>query len=185
MAGELSSDLLNQQLNEVRLDKDNILERLQIAETARFELQKMVTTLKEKHEDHVSSIDEKFEDSKVSNYRTTLVVLVVSRYYFQRSFSVESNVHWFQLNVQNITEEFHKCRDTEISRIQGIHEKTLQLENRLTEFENEKSNSTNDLSALIERDEYTKKSLAKVFTKVDEMDAKLDSVASGKFGHQF
>ena len=65
MAGELSSDLLNQQLNEVRLDKDNILERLQIAETARFELQKMVTTLKEKHDDHVSSIDEKFEDSKV------------------------------------------------------------------------------------------------------------------------
>ena len=60
----------------------------------------------------------------------------------------------------------------------------MQLENRLTEFENEKSNSTNDLSALIERDEYTKKSLAKVFTKVDEMDAKLDSVASGKFDHQ-
>ena len=60
----------------------------------------------------------------------------------------------------------------------------MQLENRLTEFENEKSNSTNDLSALIERDEYTKKSLAKVFTKVDEMDAKLDSVASGKFSHQ-
>ena len=67
MAGELSSDLLNQQLNEVRLDKDNILERLQIAETARFELQKMVTTLKEKHDDHVSTIDEKFEDSKVSD----------------------------------------------------------------------------------------------------------------------
>ena len=77
MAGELSSDLLNQQLNEVRLDKDNILERLQIAETARFELQKMVTTLKEKHEDHVSSIDEKFEDSKVSDYRITVVVYTV------------------------------------------------------------------------------------------------------------
>ena len=77
MAGELSSDLLNQQLNEVRLDKDNILERLQIAETARFELQKMVTTLKEKHEDHVSSIDEKFEDSKVSNFRTTVVVYII------------------------------------------------------------------------------------------------------------
>ena len=49
----------------------------------------------------------------------------------------------------------------------------------MTEFESERSNSTNDLSALIERDEYTKKSLAKVFTKVDEMDAKLDGVASG------
>ena len=51
----------------------------------------------------------------------------------------------------------------------------------MTEFENERSNSTNDLSALIERDEYTKKSLAKVFTKVDEMDAKLDGVASGNY----
>ena len=66
MAGELSSELLNQQLNDVRIDKDNILERLQIAETARFELQKMVTTLKEKHDEHVTSMEEKFEDSKVS-----------------------------------------------------------------------------------------------------------------------
>merc|ERR1711920_331272 len=86
MAGELSSELLNQQLNDVRMDKDNILERLQIAETARFELQKMVTTLKEKHDEHVTSMEEKFEDSK--------------------------------LNTENITEEFHKVRDTEIARIQ-------------------------------------------------------------------
>ena len=57
--------MLNQQLNEVRLDKDNILERLTIAETARFELQKMVTSLKEKHDEHVTLIEEKFNDSKV------------------------------------------------------------------------------------------------------------------------
>ena len=74
MGGELSSDLLNQQLNDVRLDKDNILERLQIAETARFELQKMVTTLKEKHDEHVASIDEKFEDSKVTKQLSILVI---------------------------------------------------------------------------------------------------------------
>ena len=41
IAGEgISSNLLNQQLDEVRVDKNILMERLNIAETARFELQK-------------------------------------------------------------------------------------------------------------------------------------------------
>ena len=41
IAGEgISSNLLNQQLDEVRVDKNILMERLNIAETARFELRK-------------------------------------------------------------------------------------------------------------------------------------------------
>ena len=43
----ISSELLNQQLSEVRLDKNILMERLNIAETARFELQKVVDHLRE------------------------------------------------------------------------------------------------------------------------------------------
>ena len=43
----ISSELLNQQLAEVRLDKNILMERLNIAETARFELQKVVDHLRE------------------------------------------------------------------------------------------------------------------------------------------
>ena len=41
------------------------MERLNIAETARFELQKMMTTLKDKLDSSLTQIDEKFDDSKV------------------------------------------------------------------------------------------------------------------------
>lgn len=46
--------------------KDDLMERLNIAETARFELQKMLSTVKEKLDEHIASIDEKFDDSKMN-----------------------------------------------------------------------------------------------------------------------
>ena len=42
------------------------MERLNIAETARFELQKMLSTVKEKLDEHISTIDERFDDSKMN-----------------------------------------------------------------------------------------------------------------------
>ena len=65
---EISSELLNQQLSDVRLDKDDILQRLQIAETARFEVQKMVTSMKEKLAENLPQIEEKFADTKACNF---------------------------------------------------------------------------------------------------------------------
>jgi len=59
LGGGVSSELLNQQLAEVRVDKDMIIQRLNVAETARFELQKGVDAMRERvaqHKDHSEAI---------------------------------------------------------------------------------------------------------------------------------
>ena len=64
LGGGVSSELLNQQLAEVRVDKDMIIQRLNVAETARFELQKGVDAMRERVAQHKDQNEAIFENQK-------------------------------------------------------------------------------------------------------------------------
>ena len=66
--------------------------------------------------------------------------------------------------------------------IEVIDDKHDRLENRLTEFENEREKLTTEVAGLSERDEITKKNVSKLFSRVDELDEKVEQVMSG-FGY--
>ena len=70
-------------------------------------------------------------------------------------------------------------RDNEISRIQGIDDKTSRLENRLSEFENEKDKIGSEITSINERDEFNKKNINKLFSQYDQIDEKLETISSG------
>lgn len=52
----------------------------------------------------------------------------------------------------------------------------------MTEFENEREKLTTEVAGLSERDEITKKNVSKLFSRVDELDEKVEQVMSG-FGY--
>jgi hypothetical protein len=60
----MNSELMNQQINEVRIDKNILMERLNIAETARFELQKGVDTMRENISQNRDHFDGQYDQQK-------------------------------------------------------------------------------------------------------------------------
>ena len=157
------------------------MERLNIAETARFELQKMLSTVKEKLDEHISTIDERFDDSKmnVDNIQEEFHKIrdnEITKIQVKSRVFCSTRQNWDPASLDRTDLD---PIDLKLTFIQVIDDKHDRLENRLTEFENEREKLTTEVAGLSERDEITKKNVSKLFSRVDELDEKVEQVMSG------
>merc|ERR1719223_479851 len=131
LGGGVSSELLNQQLAEVRVDKNMIIQRLNVVETARFELQKGVDAMRERVAQHKDQNEAIFE-----NQKKEIGELKIEFEGFREHENTKKSILKLSEKVELIDDEVVKLADDRnhnVASLEALKSTILELEKLMSE----------------------------------------------------